>query len=93
MNTRRKNYHAASFVARFTKEFLRRVAGLTRFSQVGSTEICKSLNIEPLLLHIERLELRRLHVTRMPQNRCARQILYAKPTGKRPYWTTKNSVV
>ena len=38
--------------------FLRRIAGVTLFNKVRSSEIRKSLNIEPLLLVIERPQLR-----------------------------------
>jgi len=52
---------------------------------VRSSEIRKSLNIEPLLLRIERSQLRWLgHVSRMPQERLPKQVLLAKVKGKRP---------
>ena len=38
--------------------FLRRIEGVTLFNKVRSSEIRKSLNIEPLLLRIERSQLR-----------------------------------
>ena len=48
--------------------FLRRIEGVTLFNKVRSSEIRKSLNIEPLLLRIERSQLRWFgHVSRMPQ--------------------------
>ena len=48
--------------------FLRRIEGVTLFNEVRSFEIRKSLDIEPLLLQIERFQLRRFrHVSRMPQ--------------------------
>ena len=48
-------------------------------------EIRKALYIEPLLLRIEKSQLRWFgHVCRMPQERLARQVLQAIPTGKRP---------
>ena len=39
--------------------FFRRIEGVTLFNKVCSFEIRKSLNIEPLLLRIERARLRR----------------------------------
>ena len=38
--------------------FLRKIEGVTLFNKVRSSEIRKSLNIEPLLLRIERPHLR-----------------------------------
>ena len=38
--------------------FLRRIEGVTLFNKVRSSEIRKSLNIEPLLLRIKRSQLR-----------------------------------
>ena len=38
--------------------FFRRIEGVTLFNKVRSSEIRKSLNIEPLLLRIERSQLR-----------------------------------
>ena len=38
--------------------FLRKVRGLSLLDKVKSTDIRQSLNIEPLLLRIERLQLR-----------------------------------
>ena len=50
--------------------FLRRIEGVTLFNKVRSSEIRKSLNIEPLLLRIERSQLRWFgHASRMPQER------------------------
>ena len=50
-----------------------------------SSEIRKSLNIEPLLLRIERSQLRWFgHVSRMPQERLPKQALHAKANGRRP---------
>ena len=47
-------------------------------------EIRKSLNIEPLLLRIERSQLRWFgHVSRMPQERLPKQALLAKANGRR----------
>ena len=50
-----------------------------------SSEIRKSLNIEPLLLRIERSQLRWFgYVSRMPQERLPKQALHAKANGRRP---------
>ncbi|CAF3797303.1 unnamed protein product [Rotaria sp. Silwood1] len=65
--------------------FLRRVARVTLRDKTRSSSIHESLQIEPLLLHIERSQLRWLgHVLRMPQNRLPYQIFQAMSTGKRP---------
>jgi len=54
------------------------------FDKVGSCDIHKVLNAEPLLW-IERSQLRRFgHVSRMSQERLAKHVLLATPTGKRP---------
>ena len=48
--------------------FLRRIEGVTLFNKVRSSKIRKSLNIEPLLLRIERSQLRWFgRVSRMSQ--------------------------
>ena len=65
--------------------FLRRIEGVTLFNKVRSSEIRKSLNIEPLLLRIERSQLRWFgHVSRMLQERLPKQALLAKANGRRP---------
>ena len=65
--------------------FLRRIEGVTLFNKVRSSEIRKSLNIEPLLLQIERSQLRWFdHVSRMLQGRLPKQALHAKANGRRP---------
>ena len=65
--------------------FLRRIEGVTLFNKVRSSEIRKSLNIEPLLLRIKRSQLRWFgHVSRMPQERLPKQALHAKANGRRP---------
>ena len=65
--------------------FLRRIEGVTLFNKVCSSEIRESLNIEPLLLGIERSQLRWFgHVSRMPQERLPKQALHAKANGRRP---------
>ena len=65
--------------------FFRKIKGVTLFSKVRSSEIRKSLNIEPLLFRIERSQLRWFgHVSRMPQERLPKQPLLAKANGRRP---------
>ena len=57
----------------------------TLFNNVCSSEIRKSLNIEPLLLRIEKSQLRWFgHVSRMLQDRLPKQALLAKANGRRP---------
>ena len=63
--------------------FFRKIEGVTRFNKVRSSEIRKSLNIEPLLLRIKRPQLRWLgNVSRMPQERLPKQTLLAKANGE-----------
>ena len=66
--------------------FLQRVKGVTLFNKMRSSEIRKSINIEPLLLRIEKSQLRWFgHVSRMPQERLLpEQALIAKANGRRP---------
>ena len=65
--------------------FLRRIAGVTLLDKVRSSEIRESLNVEELLLRIERSQLRWFgHVYRMPQERLPKQALLARMRGKRP---------
>ena len=70
----------------YEMRFLRRIEGVTPFNKVRSSEIRKSLNIEPLLLWIEKSQLRWFgHVSRMPQERLPKQALLAKAkNGRRP---------
>ena len=58
--TRMKNSFENKFFAKkaFEMRFLRRIQGVTLFNKVQSSEIQKSLNIEPLLLRIEKSQLR-----------------------------------
>ena len=52
--------------------FLRRISGLTLLDKVKSADIREYLNIESLLLRLERSQLRWYgHVTRMSQERTA----------------------
>jgi hypothetical protein len=72
--------------------FLHRVAGLTLRDKIRSSDIRETLQIEPLLLHIERSQLRWLgHVLRMPHDRLPYQIFQAVPRGKRPIGRPRTS--
>ena len=65
--------------------FLQIIEEVTLFDKVRSFEIRKSINIAPLLLRIERSQLRWFgHVSRMPQERLPKQALHAKANGSRP---------
>ena len=64
---------------------LRRIEGITLCNKVRSSKIRKCINIEPLLLRIERSQLRWFgHVSRMPRERLHKQALLAKANGRRP---------
>ena len=64
--------------------FLRKIEGVTLFNKVRSFKNQKSLNIELLLLRIERYQLRWLgHVSRMLQERLPKQALHAKHANRR----------
>ena len=65
--------------------YLRRVAGVRRIDKVRNSTIREELNIEPLLLKVERSQLRWFgHVLRMTQSRLVHQVYSALPTGNRP---------
>nr|XP_054599772.1 uncharacterized protein LOC129164266 [Nothobranchius furzeri] len=65
--------------------FLRRVAGLSLRDRVRSSVIREGLGVDPLLLHIERSQLRWLgHLVRMPPGRLPGEVFRAGPTGRRP---------
>ncbi|KAK3565649.1 hypothetical protein QTP86_013330 [Hemibagrus guttatus] len=65
--------------------FLRRVAGRSLRDRVRSSVTQEELGVEPLLLHIERGQLRWLgHLFRMPPGRLPGEVFRACPTGKRP---------
>ena len=64
--------------------FLRKVRGLSLLEKVKKTDIRRSLNIEPVLLLIERSQLRWYgHVIRMSYDRKAKQLMDALPSGKK----------
>ncbi|KAK3532990.1 hypothetical protein QTP70_006197 [Hemibagrus guttatus] len=65
--------------------FLRRVAVRSLRDRVRSSVTREELGVEPLLLHIERGQLRWLgHLFRMPPGRLPGEVFRACPTGKRP---------
>ncbi|KAK3513103.1 hypothetical protein QTP70_001397 [Hemibagrus guttatus] len=65
--------------------FLRRVAGCSLRDRVRSSVTREELGVQPLLLHIERGQLRWLgHLFRMPPGRLPGEVFRACPTGKRP---------
>jgi len=73
-----------SQVQAYEMRFLQRIEGVTLLDKVRSPEIRKSLNIEPLLLRIERSQLRWFgHVSIMPKKRLPIQALLVKVKGKR----------
>ena len=56
--------------------FLQRIEEVTLFNMVSSSEIKKSLNIVPLLLRVDRFQLRWFgHVSRTPQKKLPKQVL------------------
>ncbi|KAK3559185.1 hypothetical protein QTP86_005078 [Hemibagrus guttatus] len=65
--------------------FFRRVAGRSLRDRVRSSVTREELGVEPLLLHIERGQLRWLgHLFRMPPGRLPGEVFRACPTRKRP---------
>ncbi|KAK3530551.1 hypothetical protein QTP86_027917 [Hemibagrus guttatus] len=65
--------------------FLRRVTGHSLRDRVRSSVTREELGVEPLLLHIEREQLRWLgHLFWMPPGRLPAEVFRACPTGKRP---------
>ena len=65
--------------------FLRKIKGVTMFDKYRNSAICEYLNIESLLLRIERSQLRWFgNVSRMPHERLPKQTFYAKMSWKRP---------
>ena len=65
--------------------FLRRVSGLSLRDRVRSSDIRERLKVEPLLLRIERSQMRWFgHLVRMPPGRLPGEVFRACPTGRRP---------
>ena len=64
--------------------FVQKIKEVTMFDKVRNTAIQEALNIESLLLWIERSLLRWFgHVSRMPQEQLPKQTLCAEVNGKR----------
>jgi hypothetical protein len=64
---------------------LRSIAGVSRLDKIRSSAVRESLEVESLLLQIERSQMRWYgQVIRMPQERLVVQSLLAQPTGRRP---------
>ena len=79
------NERVRSQVQALEMSFLQRIEGVTLFNKVRSSEIRKSLNIEHLLLRIERSQLRWFgNVSRMPQERLPKQAILAKANERIP---------
>ncbi|TWW61054.1 hypothetical protein D4764_05G0011440 [Takifugu flavidus] len=65
--------------------FLHRVAGLSLRDRVRSSAIREELGVEPLLLRVERSQMRWLgHLLRMPPGRLPGEMFRACPSGSRP---------
>uniref|UniRef100_A0A8C6LGM7 C2H2-type domain-containing protein n=1 Tax=Nothobranchius furzeri TaxID=105023 RepID=A0A8C6LGM7_NOTFU len=65
--------------------FLRRVSGLSHRNRVRSLVIQEGLEVDPLLLHIERSQLRWLgHLVRMPPGHLPGEVFCVHPTRRRP---------
>ena len=61
------------------------MAGISLRDRVRSSVIRERLGVEPLLLHLERSQLRWFgHLVQMPPECLPREVLDACPTGKRP---------
>ena len=70
--------------------FLRRVAG---DSLLRSSVIRAGLGLEPLLLCVERSQLRWFgHLIRMPHGRIPREVFQAHPAGRRPRIRWRNYI-
>ncbi|TWW64209.1 hypothetical protein D4764_03G0012170 [Takifugu flavidus] len=65
--------------------FLHRVAGFSLRDRVRSSAIREELGVEPLLLRVERSQMRWLgHLVRMPPGRLPGEVFRACPSGRRP---------
>ena len=65
--------------------FLHRMSGLSLRDRVRSSVIRGGLGVEPLLLCIERSQMRWLrHLVRIPPGRLPGEVFRARPTGRRP---------
>ncbi|TWW66924.1 hypothetical protein D4764_20G0009560 [Takifugu flavidus] len=74
-----------SWVQAAEMSFLCRVAGLSLRDRVRRSAIREELGVEPLLLRVERSQMRWLgHLVRMPPGRLPGEVLRACPSGRRP---------
>ncbi len=65
--------------------FLRREAGISLRDKVRSEVILEELEVEPLLLCVERSQMRWFgHLARVPPGCLPREVFKAHPAGKRP---------
>jgi hypothetical protein len=79
-------------------KFLRRVIGKTRLDQIRNTRIREELEQKPLQNQIQEKQLKWFrHVSRMDSNRELKQLLEAKPIGRkskgRPRHTWKDGIM
>ena len=66
-------------------QFLRSMIGLSLLDRVRSSDIREFLEIEPLLLWVERSQLRWFgHLIRMPPDRLVKRVFRECPIGRRP---------
>jgi len=66
--------------------FLRRLAGLSVVDRARRSDIWRELRVEPLLLRIERSQLRWFgHLIRMPPGCLPLEDFRARPIGRRPW--------
>ena len=65
--------------------FLRKIEGVTMFDKLRNTAFRKFLNIDLLLLRIERFQLKWFgHLSKIAQERLPKQTLYVEVSGRRP---------
>ncbi|TWW74403.1 hypothetical protein D4764_14G0004060 [Takifugu flavidus] len=73
--------------------FLRRVAGLSLRDRVRSSAIREELGVEPLLLRVERSQMKWLgHLVRMPPGSLPGEVFRACPSGGRSWTCWRDSV-
>ena len=85
MNNGHKYWKVRSRFQTAEMGFLRRISDLTLLDKVKSAGIRESLNIESLLLRLERSQLYWCgHMTRMSQETTAKKLLCLTPVGQRP---------
>ena len=81
-----------SWIQAAKTSFLRRVAGRSVRDRVKRSVTQEELGVEPLLLHIERRQLRWLgHLFRMPPECLPQEVFLACPAGRRPREETQDT--